>query len=339
MKKTVLVTGGAGYIGSHMTKFLRESGYTVVVFDNLQRGNRDAIGDTELVVGDLGDRNALTKLFADRKIEAVLHFAALAYVGESVSSPDVYYRNNVVGTLNLLDAMCTHEVKHLVFSSTCATYGVPASLPITEKLQQSPINPYGWTKLMVEQILRDYAHAYGLHSIALRYFNAAGSAADGSLGERHDPETHLLPLVLFEALRMQQGGKADDTKLMVFGDDFDTPDGTCIRDYIHVTDLCTAHVKALERLQSNKNNGAEQFNLGINRGVSVLEVIKACEEVTGVEIPYKMAPRRDGDPPELVSDASLAMDCLDWNPEFIDIKQSIQHAWNWFEAHPPDLSA
>jgi len=205
--------------------------------------------------------------------------------------------------------MCKHDVKRLVFSSTCATYGVPQSLPITEELTQTPINPYGWSKLMVEQILKDYAEPYAFNSIALRYFNAAGCAADGSLGERHDPETHLIPLVLFEALRMQNGGAADATKLMVFGDDFDTPDGTCVRDYIHVTDLCSAHVRALLRLEENANNGAEQ------------------------------APRRAGDPPELVSDASRAMQTLGWQPEFVDIRQSIEHAWQWFSRNEPNIAA
>jgi len=339
MSKTVLVSGGAGYIGSHMTQMLKNQGYDVTVFDNLQRGNRDAVLDANLVVGDLTDRDALDNLFSQHAFDAVLHFAALAYVGESVSSPDVYYRNNVVGTLNLIDAMCKHDVKRLVFSSTCATYGVPESLPITEELRQTPINAYGWSKLMVEQILKDYAEPYAFNSIALRYFNAAGCAADGSLGERHDPETHLIPLVLFEALRMQKGGDPNATKLMVFVDDFGTPDGTCVRDYIHVTDLCSAHVRALLRLEENAGNGAEQFNLGVNRGVSVLDVIKACEDVTGVTIPYKMAPRRAGDPPELVSDASRAMQTLGWQPEFVDIRQSIEHAWQWFSRNQPNIAA
>ncbi len=339
MSKTVLVSGGAGYIGSHMTQMLRNNGYDVVVFDNLERGNRDATLGAELVVGDLTDRDSLTGLFGNYAFDAVLHFAALAYVGESVNSPDIYYRNNVVGTLNLMDAMRAHNVDKLVFSSTCATYGVPASLPITEKLPQNPINPYGWSKLMVEQMLKDYAVGFGFNSVALRYFNAAGCATDGVLGERHDPETHLIPLVLFEALRMRDGGNENDTGLMVFGDDFDTPDGTCIRDYIHVNDLCSAHVKALGLLQQQEQTGARQFNLGVNRGVSVLEVIRACESVTGITIPYKIAPRRAGDPPELVSDASLAMQSLDWKPEFVDIRDSIEHAWKWFSQHRPDKAA
>lgn len=339
MSNTVLVSGGAGYIGSHMTQMLRNNGYEVVVFDNLERGNQDATSGTKLEVGDLVDRDSLEKLFSSYRFDAVLHFAALAYVGESVHAPDIYYRNNVVGTLNLIDAMRAHDVTKLVFSSTCATYGKPASLPITEKLPQNPINPYGWTKLMVEQILKDYAVGFGFNSVALRYFNAAGCAADGSLGERHDPETHLIPLVLFEALRIRDGGNPAESALMVFGDDFDTPDGTCVRDYVHVADLCSAHVKALDLLQQQDQLGAKQFNLGVNRGVSVLEVIQACEAVTGITIPYKIAPRRAGDPPELVSDASLAMQSLNWSPMYTDIRASIEHAWKWFSQHRPDVAA
>lgn len=330
-----MVTGGAGYIGSHMAKMLREDGYSVVVYDNLSRGNRDAVLESPLVVGDIQDSATLGQAFKDHSIDAVLHFAAYAYVGESVSEPDIYYRNNVGGTLNLLDTMRANDIKKFVFSSTCATYGVPEQLPITEQTPQNPINPYGQSKLMVEKILSDYAYAYQMRSIALRYFNAAGSAPDGSLGERHDPEPHILPLVLFEALRIQAGGDPEDTGLKIFGDDFDTPDGTCVRDYIHVDDLCRAHVLALERLDSNTELGAERFNLGVNRGVTVLEVIKACSKVTGVDIPYKMAPRRDGDPPSLVSDASLAMNTLGWTPQYPDIEASIEHAWNWFSQHKP----
>jgi UDP-glucose-4-epimerase GalE len=247
----------------------------------------------------------------------------------------VKYSDNVTGTINLLNAMRRHEIDKFVFSSTCATYGEPAKIPITEDLPQHPINPYGWSKLMVEQVLEDYGVAYGLKSIALRYFNAAGCAPDGSLGENHDPETHLIPLILFEALRIQGGGDPGDTRLRVFGDDFATHDGTCIRDYIHVDDLCSAHLKALERMDSATNVRSEHFNLGTNRGVSVLEVINACSQVTGVDIPYKMGPRRAGDPPELVSDATLAMTSLNWSPQYTDITETIRHAWNWYVKHPP----
>ena len=330
MPSTILVTGGAGYIGSHMTKVLHEQGHEVIILDNLSRGNRSATRYGELIVGDIRDAAILDHVFSSYSIDAVMHFAAFAYVGESVTEPDMYYQNNVLGTLSLLNAMRRNHVEKIVFSSTCATYGVPAQLPITEETRQVPINPYGQTKLIVEHILKDFAVAYGMRSIALRYFNAAGSAADGSLGEQHEPETHLLPLVLFEAQRIQAGGERKDSQLKIFGDDFDTKDGTCIRDYIHVTDLCEAHVLALHRLSTQNDLGSEQFNLGTNRGVSVLEVIEACSKVTGVDIPYSIAPRRAGDPPELVSDASKAMKTLGWTPQFTDIEISVRDAWDWF---------
>ena len=330
MSRTILVTGGAGYIGSHMTKVLSEEGYDVVIYDNLSRGNRDAAMYGELIVGDIGDASKLDDLFASRKIDAVMHFAAYAYVGESVDHPDMYYQNNVVGTMNMLNVMRKHRINKLVFSSTCATYGIPASLPITEQTPQNPINAYGQTKLIVEKILHDYAVAYDLRSIALRYFNAAGCAEDGTLGERHDPETHILPLVLFEAQRILDGGDPKDTALKIFGDKLETRDGTCVRDYIHVMDLCRAHVLALERLYSEPEAGSEKFNLGTNQGVTVLELIQECSRISGVDIPYQMAPPRAGDPPELVADASCAMSELGWQPRYKAIEHSIQHAWNWF---------
>jgi UDP-glucose 4-epimerase len=336
LKKTILVTGGAGYIGSHMVRLLDQQGFDVVVYDNLERGNLDAVTAGELVVGDLHDTQTLSTVFDSRDIQAVMHFAALAYVGESIFKPAMYYRNNVAGTQCLLDTMISHDVKKLVFSSTCATYGVPEKLPITESTPQNPINPYGQSKLMVEQILKDYGTAYDLRSIALRYFNAAGCAEDGSIGERHDPETHLLPLILFEALRVQAGGNPADTKLMVFGSDFDTRDGTCVRDYIHVNDLCSAHIAAFNRMTRLPTVGAEQFNLGVNRGYTVVEVINACREITGVDITFKSVDRREGDPPELVADASKAMQDLQWTPKHADVKDSILHAWQWFSKNPPN---
>lgn len=337
--KTLLVTGGAGYIGSHMVRQLRQAGHSVIVFDNLDRGNADAVGDTPFIQGDLLDTAALNALFNKQAFDAVLHFAALAYVGESVDMPDVYYRNNVVGTMNLIDAMRNAQVDKLVFSSTCATFGVPDRMPITEETSQRPINPYGESKLMVEQFLKDYAVAFGFRSVALRYFNAVGSSDDTSIGERHDPETHLLPLILFEALRVQAGGDPSDTKLAVFGNDLPTRDGTCVRDYVHVDDLCSAHTAALEHMFMHPDDGAEQFNLGISRGFTVLEVIEACRKVTGVDIQYKMAPRRAGDPPELVADARKAADTLHWSPKYPDITTSIEHAWRWFSKHPPAQSS
>ena len=333
MTGKVLVSGGAGYIGSHMVRQLCRAGHEVLVYDDLSRGNADAVPPECLVVGELEDAAALDALFERHEVHAVLHFAALAYVGESVGAPERYYRNNVTGTQCLLDRMRAHGVNRLVFSSTCATYGVPERLPITEATPQHPINPYGRTKLIVEQMLADYATAYGFRSVALRYFNACGAAPDGSLGERHDPETHLLPLVLLEALRVRAGGDPRESALEVFGDDFDTRDGTCVRDYIHVEDLCTAHLAALERLTDAPEAGAERFNLGVNRGYTVLEVIEACRRVTGSDIGYRRSPRRAGDPPELVADASLAMRTLGWQPKYADLEHAIEHAWNWFLAH------
>lgn len=335
MSKTIVVTGGAGYIGSHMARLLKAEGHNVIVFDNLGRGNADAALDAELVVGDISNTEQLAPVFENNNVDAVMHFAAFAYVGESVHEPDIYYRNNVGGTLNLIDTMRTYKVNRLVFSSTCATYGVPESLPITEATPQNPINPYGQSKLMVEQILKDYGHAYNFRSVALRYFNAAGCAEDGSLGERHEPETHLLPLILFEALRVQAGGDPKDTALRVFGSDFDTRDGTCVRDYIHVNDLCSAHTAAFNRMLETPDLGAEQFNLGVNKGYTVIEVIDACKKITGVDIQYHLSDRRDGDPPELVANASAAMEHLKWQPQFADIENSLQHAWDWFSKHPP----
>jgi len=333
---SILVTGGAGYIGSHMVRALLAGGYQVSVFDSLDRGNRDAIPEAvRFVQGDLTHPADVQKAFTDAKIDAVMHFAALAYVGESVEQPDLYYRNNVLGTLNLMDAMRHNDVNKLVFSSTCATYGTPESLPITESTPQSPINPYGESKLMVEHILKDYAVAYGFRSIALRYFNASGSASDGSIGERHDPETHLIPLILWEALRVKNGGDPSQTNLRVFGSDLPTPDGTCVRDYIHVEDLCSAHIQAFNRMNNTPDAGAEQYNLGVNQGFSVLEVINTCKEVTGVDIEYQLVGRRAGDPAELVANASKAMEELQWTPNYPNVRAAIEHAWQWYLKNPP----
>lgn len=340
--RRILVTGGAGYIGSHMVRQLVRADQQVVVLDDLQRGNRDAVtaaadggpGQVELIEGSIADPETLTRTF-ERGIDAVIHFAALAYVGESVTEPAQYYRNNVCGTLALLEAMHAADVRRLVFSSTCATYGVPQALPITETTPQQPINPYGASKLMVERMLQDLAAPHRLDSVALRYFNASGCAPDGTLGERHDPETHLLPLVLFEALRVQAGGDPAETTLRVFGDDFDTPDGTCVRDYVHVDDLCSAHLHALADLFANPGSGARQYNLGTNAGDSVLDIIEACRRVTGIDIRYRMDPRRAGDPPELVADAGRVTRELGWTPAYPDVETAIRHAWAWFSANPP----
>ena len=336
-QQSVLVTGGAGYIGSHMVRQLLASGFKVTVFDSLDRGNRDAIPDSaEFIQGDLNRPEDVNNAFANRKIDAVMHFAALAYVGESVDQPDLYYRNNVMGTLNLVDAMRANQVNKLVFSSTCATYGTPENLPITESTPQAPINPYGQSKLIIEHVLKDYAVAYGFRSIARRYINASGSASDGTLGERHDPETHLIPLILWEALRVKNGGDPTKTNLRVFGHDLPTADGTCVRDYIHVEDLCSAHIKAFERMCETPDEGAEQFNLGVNQGFTVLEVINTCREVTGVDIQYHLVDRRAGDPPEVVANASKAMDVLKWTPNYPNVGAAIEHAWQWYLKNPPE---
>ena len=320
----VLVVGGAGYIGSHMVQLLVQQGHHVVVLDNLSTGYAPAVTAGKLIVGDIKDQQATEKILQEYAIEAVMHFAACALVGESVTDPAKYYQNNVVATLNLLDAMRACEVKKFVFSSTCATYGIPEIMPITEKAIQQPVNPYGFTKLAIENALRDYAKAYGLGYAALRYFNAAGAASDGSIGEDHNPESHLIPIVLQVALGQRKS-------ISIYGDDYPTTDGTCIRDYIHVHDLGLAHLAALERIETGQ--GIE-LNLGTGVGHSVREVIDVCREVTGHAIPEFMGKRRDGDPPELVADASLAQQTLGWSPSMPELKQIIESAWNWHRRNP-----
>jgi UDP-glucose 4-epimerase len=323
-KPTILVTGGAGYIGSHAVKALQTSGYQVLVLDNLVYGHQD-IAKTlgvDLIIGDTTDRSLLDKLFSDRVISAVMHFAAYAYVGESVSQPDKYYRNNVVGTLVLLEAMIAANIKNFVFSSTCASYGVPQQIPITEEHPQSPINPYGATKLMVERILQDFDVAYGLKSVIFRYFNAAGADPSGAIGEDHNPETHLIPLVLQAAL-----GKRES--ITVYGSDYPTPDGTCVRDYIHVSDLADAHVLGLQYLLDG--NQSAIFNLGNGNGFSVQQVIDAAREITGKPINVVMGDRRAGDPPALVGSSEKARRILNWQPQYADLHLILQHAWAWHQ--------
>ena len=324
-KPTILVTGGAGYIGSHAVKALIGAGYEVIVLDNLVYGHRELVEEVlkvELIVGDINDRPLLDKLFASRNIAAVMHFSAYAYVGESVTDPAKYYRNNVVGTLTLLEAMIAASIKQFVFSSTCATYGVPHTVPITEDHSQNPINPYGATKLMVERILQDFDVAYGLKSVYFRYFNAAGADPTGLLGEDHNPETHLLPLVLMAAL-----GKRDS--VAIFGTDYPTPDGTCIRDYIHVTDLADAHILGLEYLLNGGSTNV--FNLGNGQGFSVKEAIDTAKIVTGREIKVVMSDRRPGDPPILVGSSDKARNILGWEPKYPALKEILTHAWNWHQ--------
>jgi UDP-glucose 4-epimerase len=319
----VLVTGGAGYVGSHAAKLLAKRGHEVVIVDNMSEGHLRAAGKLPLVDADILDRERIAALLQDRRIEAVMHFAAFAYVGVSVREPARYYQNNVVGTLSLLEAMRASGVERIVFSSTCATYGIPTRVPISEDHPQQPINPYGFTKLVIERVLADYAHAYNLGYAALRYFNAAGAAADGSIGEDHDPETHLIPLVLQVALAQRE-------YVEIFGTDYPTPDGTCIRDYIHVDDLASAHVAALEKLEP----GMElKLNLGTGRGASVKEVIELCREITGHPIPSREAPRREGDPPELVADPTAAKRVLGWQPRYTAMREIIETAWQWHKKH------
>lgn len=315
----ILVMGGAGYIGSHTVRHLLDNGYDVIVADNLIYGHIEAVDSrAQFVKADLLDTASLENIFKNNRIDTVIHFAAFTYVGESINEPEKYYRNNVIGTINLLQVMLKHGVKEIVFSSSCATYGEPQYTPIDEQHRQNPINPYGRTKLMIEQIFADYQKAYGLKYIALRYFNAAGCSADGKIGESHNPETHLIPLVLKAILGQQNSIK-------VFGTDYDTPDGTCIRDYIHVEDLALAHRLAIEKL--NSYNGG--INLGTGIGTSVKEIITAAEEVCGKKCPVEYAPRRTGDPDKLFADNTKAKEILGWQPKYTNIKDIILSAWNW----------
>lgn len=316
----ILVCGGAGYIGSHMIKMLGDRGCDVVAFDNLCNGHPDAVLTGELVVGCMSSLEQLNRLFDEHKFDAVMHFASFIQVGESLKKPAQYYQNNVSNTLNLLQVMAERQVKKLIFSSTAATFGEPQYTPIDEKHPQKPINPYGRSKLLVEQMLPDFEAAYGLKSVCLRYFNAAGAHPEGLLGERHEPETHLIPLVLQVA-----AGKSPS--ISIFGVDYDTPDGTCIRDYIHVQDLCDAHWRAL--LYLNNGGPSRNFNLGNGQGFSVKEVIETAESVTGKPISVVYAPKREGDPAYLVADSLSARNILGWQPSFPDLSTIIEHAWKW----------
>jgi UDP-glucose 4-epimerase len=324
----ILVTGGAGYVGSHAARLLQRAGHGVWVYDNLATGHRSAAPAGRLIEGDVADRAKVESTLRENRIDAVMHFAAFALVGESVTDPAKYYQNNVVATCTLLEAMRAAGVARMVFSSTCATYGTPQQVPITESEPQQPINPYGFTKLVIERAMEDYAHAYGWGYAALRYFNASGASPEGEIGEDHDPESHLIPIVLQVAL-----GQRDH--VVIFGHDYPTPDGTCIRDYIHVDDLADAHLKALELLQPGVGL---KLNLGTGCGYSVLEVIDACRRVTGHTIPAKTGERRAGDPAELVADSSLAQKTLAWQPQYTDINSIVASAWRWHKAHPHGYS-
>ncbi|MDZ8079046.1 MAG: UDP-glucose 4-epimerase GalE [Nostoc sp. DcaGUA01] len=322
---TILVTGGAGYIGSHAVLALKNAGYEVIVLDNLSNGHRELVEEVlqvKLIVGDMSDRSLLDEIFSTHNITAVMHFAAYIAVGESVIDPAKYYQNNVAGTLTLLQAMLAASVNKFIFSSTCALYGVPKFVPLTEEHPQDPISPYATSKWMVERILSDFDTAYNFKSVRFRYFNAAGADPNGLLGEDHEPETHLIPLVLLTAFAKRES-------ILIFGTDYPTPDGTCIRDYIHVTDLAQAHILGLEYLL--KGGESEVFNLGNGSGFSVREVIETAKEVTGKEIKIEERDRRPGDPPILVGSSDKATKVLRWHPQYPDLKEIIAHAWQWHQ--------
>ncbi|NJK61769.1 MAG: UDP-glucose 4-epimerase GalE [Synechococcaceae cyanobacterium SM2_3_1] len=326
MGMNILVTGGAGYIGSHTCKALAQASFTPVTYDNLVYGHDWAVQWGPLEIGQLEDRSRLDQVIQKYQPQAVIHFAAYAYVGESVTDPGKYYRNNVGGSLTLMEAMRDHQIPHLIFSSTCATYGQPMAIPIDENHPQQPINPYGASKLMVERILQDFEQAHQIQSISLRYFNAAGADPEGELGEEHDPETHLIPLVLQAAAGLRP-------EIVIFGEDYDTRDGTCIRDYIHITDLASAHLLALKRLQAGA--GSNVYNLGNGQGFSVREVIETAVAVTGRPIPVRVGPRRPGDPAQLISNASRARQELGWTPQYPELDRIIATAWQWMQQGNP----
>ena len=318
----ILVVGGAGYIGSHTNKELHKRGYKTVVYDNLVYGHKESVKWGTLEIGDLSDKERLESVFKNYPIEAVIHFAAYAYVGESVTEPAKYYNNNVCNTVQLLDVMRKYKINHIIFSSTCATYGVPDQMPITEDMSQNPVNPYGATKKMVERILEDYHRAYGINYCCLRYFNAAGADPEGEIGESHTPETHLIPLILDAA-----SGKRES--ICIFGTDYPTEDGTCVRDYIHVTDLADAHIRALEYLKQGGESTC--FNLGNGNGDSVRHVIEVVKQITGKEFIVKEEKRRAGDPPMLIGSAAKAEKVLGWKPQYAEIETIVEHAWKWHE--------
>ena len=319
---SVLICGGAGYIGSHVNKYLNNFGIKTVVFDNLVYGHKEAVKWGEFVQGDLSNSEAINKVFEERQIDAVMHFAAYAYVGESVHDPEKYYLNNVANTLNLLRAMRNHGCDIMIFSSTCATYGIPKENPITENSVQNPINPYGASKLMVERIIKDYSKAYGLKYVVLRYFNAAGADPDCELGESHNPETHIIPILLDAAV--------DTSKVVkVFGNDYETSDGSCIRDYIHVVDLADAHLRGLEYIQNNGES--DFFNLGNAKGTSVFQLIDTVKRITKRSFGVEIVGRRIGDPDILIGSSAKAMDVLGWKPMYSNIDIIVEDAWRWHQ--------
>ena len=329
--QTILVTGGAGYIGSHAALALKNAGYEVIILDNLSYGHQEIVDEVlqlKLIVGDTSDRALLDRLFTTHQIDAVMHFAAYIAVGESVNEPGKYYTNNVASTLNLLEAMLAHDINKIVFSSTCAVYGMPQEVPMSENHPHDPLSPYAASKDMVERILSDFDVAFGLKSVAFRYFNACGADPGGLLGEDHTPETHLIPLALLTALKKRE-------TLYIFGTDYDTPDGTCVRDYIHVNDLADAHVLGLEYLLSGGES--EIFNLGNGNGFSVREVIETARQVTELEIPAIESDRRPGDAPILVGSSAKVRKMLGWNPKYADLHKIISHAWQWHQTRHGEL--
>lgn len=319
-KEVVLVTGGAGYIGSHVCKMLHEFGYMPIVYDNLSYGHKEFAKWGPLEVGDIQDTKKLCTIFKKYKPTAVLHFAAFALVAESVFEPSKYYKNNLGGTISLLDAMRFSGIQNIIFSSTCAIFGIPTKIPLSENLNEKPINPYGRSKLFIEKVMQDYEYAYGIKNICLRYFNAAGADPEGQIGEDHNPETHIIPLALDVALGRKK-------EIIILGDDYPTHDGTCVRDYIHVQDLALAHVLALSYLKSKNKSNA--FNLGTGKGFSVKEILNAVEKITGKKLNIKNGERRKGDPPILISDPTKSINELGWKSQYTKIDQIILHAWNW----------
>jgi len=319
----ILVTGGAGYVGSACLRHLVSQGHHAVAYDNLVQGHRPAVGDAPLIEGDIADTKKLAGALQEARVDAVMHFAAATNVGESVGRPEYHYGNNVCGTLSLLEAMRAAGVKRMLFSSTCATYGDAPKVPMAETAPQDPCSPYARTKLAVEWMIRDFAHAHGMGFTLLRYFNAAGASPDGHHGEHHDPETHLIPIVLQTLLGQRE-------RLQVFGNDYPTPDGTCIRDYVHTDDLASAHLLAIENTDAST---AEVFNIGTGSGHSVMEIIESCERVTGQQVPWELAPRRPGDPPALVAEPVKLKSQLGWRPKYA-IDETIATAWEWHKSHP-----
>ena len=321
----ILVTGGLGYVGSHCVNQLVKRGEDILILDNLEYGHKGANCGCKYIIGDIADQELLTKIFTENKIEAVLHFAAYTSVGESVQNPQKYYKQNIGKSIAMLEIMNKFDCKMMIFSSTAATFGEPQYVPIDEKHPQSPKNPYGSSKLMLETVLKDYEKAYGLRSVSLRYFNASGADVDGLIGEDHTPETHIIPIVIEQAM-----GKRE--KVMVFGDDYDTPDGTCVRDYIHVNDLAKAHLLALDALR--KGHKTDFYNMGNGNGFSVLEIIKAVEKVSGKKVNYEIAPRRDGDPAKLIATSEKITKELGFKADFPTVESIIETAWNWHKNHP-----